>query len=66
MEKNFKFIPNSRITAFAFNLSFALLPAKIDFVIEKQRCKKNAIKAYDTGCIEMILALPTKVIILYI
>lgn len=66
LEKSFKFILNRRSNAITFNLSFLLLLAKIDLIAKKYNCKKNTFRACDTSRVEIILALLTKVVALYI
>lgn len=64
VEKNLKFIPNGRGSA--FNLNFVLLLAEVDLVLEKQGCKRDILVAHGSGQIEKIFALITKVVTLYV
>lgn len=65
-EKSFEFILIKKENTVAFNLSFVLLLAKIDFILEEQNSKENAFRARSIGCLEKILTLLTKIISLYI
>lgn len=49
-----------------FNLSFMLLSAEIDLVIEKHSCKRYIFRACDIGYIKIIFALSIKVVALHI
>lgn len=44
-KKSFKFVPSKRNNTIAFNLDLVLLPAKVDFILEEQSRKKDALKA---------------------
>lgn len=48
------------------NLGLVLLPAKIDFFIEKQKCKKYSLVALCTSCLKIVLALLAEVIAFHI
>ena len=65
LEKSLEFVPNKKDSIVAFNLSFVLLPAEINPVLEEQRRKKDAFVASGPGCIKMILKLLTEVITIY-
>lgn len=65
LEKGLKFVLNRRDGIIVFNLSFILLLAKVDLIIEQQGCKENALVICSTGRIEMIFALLIKVITFY-
>lgn len=64
-EKSLKFVLNKVGGTVAFNLSFVLLPAKNNLVIEEQGRKKNIFRVRGTGYIKIIFALLTKIIALY-
>lgn len=51
---------------FMFDLGLVLLLAEIDFVTEEQSWKRPTLRACGIGHIEMILTLPTKVVVFYI
>lgn len=65
-EKKFEFVPNRRNGTIAFNLIFVLLPAKVNFILKKRGHKKDLLGAYASGRLEIIFALFTKVIALYV
>lgn len=65
VEKNLEFAPNRGDSIITFNLSLVLLPAEVDFVLEEQGHKRNALVARGSGCVKMVLALSTKVVALY-
>lgn len=65
-KKNLKVVLSKRDNIIVFDLSFILLTSKIDSIIDKQSCKKNALKACGIGYIEIIFALLIKIIALYI
>ena len=64
-KKGLEFILSREDGIIAFNLSFLLLPTEVNPVLEKQGSKRNAFMAHDSGYIEMICTLSTKVITLY-
>lgn len=66
LKKDFEFVLSNRDSIIAFYLSFVLLLAKIDFILEEQDYKKDELAAYDTSCIKIIFALLIKVVIFYI
>lgn len=66
LKKSFEFDSSRRDNTVALNLSFILLSAKVDFIIEKEKCKKDAFKIGGIGHIKIIFALPVEVIILNI
>lgn len=65
LKKSLKFVPNKESGPITLNLGFMLLPTEVDLILEKQSCKENALMAYGTSCVKIILALLTKVIPLY-
>lgn len=65
MKKNLKLIFYKGDNTVAFNLSFVLWPAKVDFVLEEQDCEKNVFTAYDIGCVKIIFLLSIKVVTLH-
>lgn len=65
LKKNFKFILYTKDNIIAFNLSFMLLLAKVDFILKKQSYKKDVLMVYGIGCIKIVLILLTKIIVLY-
>ena len=65
LEKGFKFVSSSGDGIVAFNLSFVLLSAKVNPILEEQGRKENAFVARGSGRIEMILILSTEIIALY-
>lgn len=66
LKKDLKFILNRKNGIIMFKLSFMLLPAKVDSIAKKQDHKGNAFKTCGTGCIQIILALLTKIVALHI
>lgn len=66
LEKSLKFISNKKNYIVAFNLSFVLLSVKVNPILEKQDYKKDALVAYGTSHIKIILILLTNVIVFYI
>lgn len=65
LEKNFELFPSSRNGTITFHVSYMLLPAKVDLILEKQGCKKNLFGAYSINYIKKILAFSTEVVIFY-
>lgn len=61
-KKRLKFVLSKRDNIIIFNISFILLPAKIDLILEKQSCKKNILKTCGTGYIKIVFTFLTKVI----
>lgn len=66
LKKNIEFVSSKRDDIVAFELGLVLLLAEIDFIIEKESCKKDILRAYCTGCVKIVLALLTEVIALYV
>lgn len=64
LEKYPKFIPSKKSNAVIFDLSFILLPMKIDLVEKKQSYKKNAFKAYGNNYIKMIFILLIEIVVI--
>lgn len=62
----FKFVLFKRSKLFLFNPSLMLLLAKVDLILEEQSYKKDTLEFGNTGCIEIALALLTKIIIFHI
>lgn len=65
-KKSLEFVPNRGDGIVTFNLSFVLLLAEVDLILEEQSCKKNALKTYNTSYIKMIFVLLAEVVALYI
>lgn len=65
-KKNLKFSLNKQDNTIIFNLSFVLLPTKINLILKKQDQKKNILVAYGSGHIKIIFLLVIKVIAFYI
>lgn len=65
-KKGLEFVLSKRDGINAFNLSFRLLLAKIDFVQEKQGYKKDTLVVYSSGYIKMVLTLSIKVVVFYL
>lgn len=65
-EKGFKFVLSKRDRIVASNLSFVLLPAKIDPVLKKRGHKGDTFVTCGSGHIKIIFTLLTEVVILYI
>lgn len=66
LKKDFEFVLTKKDGTIVFSLSLMLLLVKIDFISEKQDCKRDVLKIYSIGYIEIVFALLTKVIALYI
>ena len=64
-EKDFKFVPSRKDSIVTFNLSFVLLQAEINPVLEERGCKRDAFMAHGSGCVEMILILSKEIIAFY-
>lgn len=64
-EKSLEFISSRRDGIVTFNLGLMLLPAKVNSIPKERGCKKDALRAYGTGYVKMILALSTKVVVLH-
>lgn len=66
LKKNCKFVVSKKNGFVSFNWDYLLLLAKIDFIIEKQNCKKNALIIYSTENIKMILLPLIEVVSIYL
>lgn len=66
MEKSLEFVLNRGGGTIALKLGLILLPAEGNLFLEKQRYKRDALMAYDTGYVKIIFVLLTKVIVLHI
>lgn len=64
LKKYPKFIPSKKSNAVIFDLSFILLPMKIDLIKKKHSYKKIAFKAYGNNYIKMIFILPIEIVII--
>lgn len=62
LEKGLKFILSKGVT---FNLYLILLLAEVDFILEKQGCKGDALVTFSISYIEIVLVLLIKVVTLY-
>lgn len=56
-EKSFEFILSRRDGIVAFNLGFVPLLVKIDFILEKQGRKEDALGAHGIGHVKIVFAL---------
>lgn len=65
MKKRLKFVLSREDSSIDFNLDFILLPVKVNLILEQQGCKKDVLVTYDISYIEIILALLTEVVALY-
>lgn len=65
LEKNFKFILSRRTNIITFNLSFILLLAKVNSILEKQSCKKDEFETYNISYLKIIFILLIKKIVFY-
>lgn len=65
-KKSLKFVLYKWGNPILLSLGFVLFSAEVDSVLEKQSRKRDALVAYGTGYIKIILALSTKVVTLYI
>lgn len=63
---DFKFVSSKRDGIIAFNLSFLMLPAKIDPISEERDRKKDAFRAHSLSRVKIILALLIKEVTLYV
>lgn len=66
LKKGLKFVTSREDGTIIFNLSFVLLPVKINLVVEEQSHKKDALVAHVIGYVKIIFALLTKVVAFYI
>lgn len=66
LEKSLKFVLSKKDGIVIFNLGLILLLVKVDSILEKQGCKKNALRAHVIGYVKIVLALLTKVVVLNI
>lgn len=64
-EKSFEFVPTKESSTIAIKLNLVLLAVKIDLVLKKQSRQGHALRARSTGRIQIIFALPTKVVVFY-
>ena len=66
LEKSLEFVLNKSGCFVALNLGLVLLPAEVDLIPEKRGYEGNKLGAHGTSTVKKILALLTKVVILYI
>ena len=66
LEEGLEFVPSEESDPVPLNLSFVLLPAKIDPISEEQSQERDALGARDTVRVEMIFTLSAKVITLHV
>lgn len=66
LEKDFEFVLSKKSNPVLLNLSFMLLPAKLDSISKKKIYKKDVLMACDTGFVEIIFTLLAEMITLYI
>lgn len=64
-KKGLEFILYRKNTTVVLNLSLMLLLVEIDFILKKQGCKRDALLAYSTGYVKIVLILLTKVVTFY-
>ncbi len=64
--KSLKLFPTRRCGSIMFDLIFVLLPAKKDPIFEKGGCKRYALMAFCSSCLEIVFTLLTKVIALHV
>lgn len=65
LEKDPELILSGRNRTIVFNISFVLLQMGVNHILKKQSYKKDALGAYGSGHIKIILALLMKVVSLY-
>lgn len=65
LKKTFKFVLSKKNDIIIFNLSLILMLTKFNLILEKQSYKKDALIAYATDYIKIVLPLSTKIIALY-
>ena len=65
LEKSLEFIPSEKSGLVALNLGLMLLLAKINPVSEERSRKENTLGSRSTGRVEIVLALLTEIIALY-
>lgn len=65
-EKNLKFVPSKGKSLVICNLSLMLLLAKVNPILEEKGCKRDAFMTLDSSDFEIVLVLPTEIIIFYI
>lgn len=66
LKEDFEFVSSKKDSTDTFNLSFVLLPAKIDPIPEKQSCEGDALRIRNINHIKIVLILSIKVVALYI
>lgn len=66
LEKSLEFILSNEGGIVALNLGFILLLAEVDFISKKQSRKRDKLVIHGPGRVKMILALSTKIVVLYI
>ena len=66
LEKDLEFVPSRGSGIVIFNLSFVLLPAEVNPVLEEQSRKGDMFVTCGSGYVEMILTLTTKIIALHV
>lgn len=65
-EKGLEFVLSRRDNTVAFNLSLVLLPVEVNDIPEEQGHEGGALEARGTGHLEIVFALSTKVVALYL
>lgn len=66
LKKGLEFALYRRNSIVAFDMSFVLLSIEIDYILEKQSCKKDALMFHSSGYVKMVFTLLIKVVALHI
>lgn len=64
LKKGLEFVLSKKDNTIAFNLGLVLLLIEVNLILEEQSHKKNTLGACSTDCVEIVLTLWKKVIIL--
>lgn len=65
LKKDLKFVLSRKNNIFAFYLSLILLLAKINFILIKQKYKKDALMICSIGYVKIIFILLVKIVAFY-
>lgn len=65
LKKSLEFVSNKRDNTVIFILRFVLFPVEVDLIPVEKSCKRYVLRACSSGYVIMVLALPTKVVVLY-
>lgn len=65
-KKNLEFVLSKKGNFITLTLGYILLLVEINFILEKQSCKRNMLRLCNTGYVKIVFIILTEVIVLYI